>query len=80
MALYDAASRYKLTTTGKEAKRGERITGKYTLYTVRSGDTLENIAMRRLGSPTRYWEIADMNPQFKFPTDIDVGDVIRIPL
>jgi nucleoid-associated protein YgaU len=80
MAIYDASSRYKLNFAGREANRGERITGKYTLYTVVSGDTLENIAMRRLGSPTRYWEIADMNPQIKFPTDIETGDVIRIPL
>jgi hypothetical protein len=33
-----------------------------------------------LGDPLRYWEIADINPQFKFPLDIVPGKVIRLPL
>ena len=80
MAMYDASSRYRLNVTGREASRGDKTTGKYTLYRVVDGDTLENIAARRLGSSSRYWEIADMNPQIKFPLDIKTGDLIRIPL
>jgi nucleoid-associated protein YgaU len=49
-------------------------------YVVREGDTLENIATRMLGLPTRYWEIADINPQVKFPLDLEVGTVLRLPV
>jgi nucleoid-associated protein YgaU len=50
------------------------------LYTVKQGDTLENIAARILGTTERYWELADLNPQVKFPLDLNTGDTIRIPL
>jgi nucleoid-associated protein YgaU len=80
MAYYDANSRYTVDVGGKTASRGDLVTERFTLYTVRQGDTLENIAMRRLGSQKRYWEIADMNPQIKFPLDLEVGTVLRIPL
>jgi nucleoid-associated protein YgaU len=53
---------------------------KYTLYTVRQGDTLERISARLFGTTERYWEIADLNPQIKFPIDLESGDVIRVPV
>lgn len=80
MAIYTSTSRYSVDTTGKLALRGPLNDSSYTLYTVREGDTLERIAARLLGTTERYWEIADLNPQIKFPIDIDTGDVIRIPL
>lgn len=48
-------------------------------YTVKSGDTVENIAAKVYGDPTQFWRIADINPQIKFPMDLAPGMVIRIP-
>lgn len=78
---YDALSRYELTETGQSANR--KIVNnrrQYILYTVRAGDTLESMASRHLGDPRRHWEISDINPQIKFPLDLDVGVTIRLPL
>jgi len=82
MAYYDANSRYSVNTDRRTATRAPLNLAKkrFSLYTVRAGDTLENIASRRLGSQRRYWEIADMNPQVKFPVDLPPGTVLRIPL
>lgn len=80
-ARYDALSRYELSETGQAANRKIVNTRRqYTLYTVRDGDTLESLASRHLGDPRRHWEISDINPQVKFPTDLDVGTTIRLPL
>lgn len=80
MAKYDALSRYSLDESRQSATRSDvPTTRRYTTHIVRQGDTLENIAARYLGNPRRYWEIADINPQFKFPTDLAVGDIIRLP-
>ena len=81
MARYDALSRYSLEATGLTAARSvdPPLTRRYFTYVVRQGDTLENIAARHLGNPRRYWEISDINPQFKFPTDLPLGTVIRLP-
>lgn len=79
MPLYSSSSRYSLDTTGQQATRGSLRANGYTLYTVREGDTLESISARVLGTTERFWEIADINPQVKFPLDLSAGDVIRIP-
>lgn len=82
MFNYDTSSRYELTDDRKEAVRKTKqwaVTGSYSLYTVKQGDTMENIAARQLGDPRRYWEIADVNPQVQFPWDISPGDAIRVP-
>lgn len=76
---YDVTSRYALNDVGTEATRKTLKSGTYYLYTVKDGDNMERIARRALGSTTRYWEIADMNPQIKHPHDLTVGDVIRVP-
>lgn len=80
MAIYSANSRYSMDENNQEAFRGVLVTPDYTLYTARQGDTLESIAARLLGTTERYWELADLNPQIKFPLDIDVGTVLRIPV
>lgn len=48
-------------------------------YTVRPGDTFENLAAKLYGDSAQYWRLADLNPQIKFPLDLKAGDVIRIP-
>jgi nucleoid-associated protein YgaU len=77
MAIYSVQSRY--TSNGKEADRIGQVGSRYVPYTVRQGDTLEGISLRHLGDTKRYWEIADLNPQVKFPTDLVVGMIIRLP-
>lgn len=79
MAIYNAVSRYTLDASGQSATRLDPTITSYTLYTVRDGDTLERISARLFGTTERFWEIADINPQFKFPLGLAVGDVIRIP-
>lgn len=80
MSIYSSSSRYKLEADRRTAFRGNPVSANYSLYTVREGDTLERIAARLLGSTERYWELADLNPQIKFPLDIRVGSTIRIPV
>lgn len=48
-------------------------------YTVRPGDTFENLAAKLYGDSAQYWRLADLNPQIKFPLDLKAGDTIRIP-
>jgi nucleoid-associated protein YgaU len=50
----------------------------FTPYTVRDGDTLDLMAATLYGNPELYWRIADLNPHIPFPSDLGVGDVIRI--
>jgi nucleoid-associated protein YgaU len=80
MALYSSSSRYSRSTGEQIAKRSVPSPSRYTLYTVREGDTLESIAARILGSTERYWELADLNPQVKFPLDLSTGTTLRIPV
>lgn len=80
MAIYSALSRYSNDSSGQLAFRAPVKTVNYNLYTVREGETLEVIATRVLGNPLRYWEIADLNPQVKFPLDLEVGTLLRLPL
>lgn len=80
-ANYQSTSRYALNATGKYAELKQptvRYTG-YTLYRATEGDTLESIASKSLGNPRRFWEIADLNPQIKFPQDIEAGTLVRVP-
>lgn len=80
MAFYDASSRYSIDETGKVANPRTSRISRYTLYTVKSGDTLERIAMKSLGDTRRSWELADLNPQIKFPLQLSVGEVVRVPI
>jgi len=80
MANYSSLSRYSNDPTGQLAFRGPVVRTNYNLYTVKEGETLESIATRTLGNPLRYWELADLNPQVKFPLDLEVGTVLRLPL
>jgi nucleoid-associated protein YgaU len=79
MRMYSSSSRYRLSESRQTAERRPALPTRYVTYTVRDGDTVESIAARQLGDPLRYWEISDINPQFKFPMDISPGDVIRLP-
>ena len=80
MALYSSNSRYSRSTGQQVVERSVPTPSQYTLYTVREGDTLETISARLFGTTERYWEIADLNPQVKFPLDLTTGDTLRLPV
>ena len=80
MAMYSSSSRYSKSSGAQIATRSTPNIGQYTLYTIKEGDTLESISARRFGNTDRYWELADLNPQIKFPLDLTTGDVIRLPV
>lgn len=52
----------------------------YKNYTVKAGDRLDLIALREYQDPSKWWMIADMNPDIMWPHDLIDGSVIRIPL
>lgn len=79
MAYYKSSARYTQDSSGISSSRKALRTGRYLEYRVKDGDTLENLAFRLFGDRMRYWEIADMNPQIKYPLDLVVGETIRLP-
>lgn len=80
MATYKTTSRYELTPSGRYAVRKPQEVTNYVLYTAKDGDTFDLLASKYLGDSTRYWEIADINPQVEWPDRIPTGTTIRIPL
>lgn len=48
-------------------------------YYVTPGDTFESLAAKLYGDAGQYWRLADLNPQIKFPLDMQPGDIIRVP-
>lgn len=79
MAIYRTSSRYKLINGGILADRNKPEAVKYYQYVAKDGDNFELLASKILGDGKRYWEIADINPQVKWPNGITVGTVLRIP-
>lgn len=55
----------------------DNSSGNYTIYTVKSGDTLWNISEKYLGNGNRYQEIMNLN--FLTDTTIYPGDSLKIP-
>jgi nucleoid-associated protein YgaU len=80
---------YLSTSRYEEAQDGDRLIGvprtdldrfvKYVTYTTVYGERLDQIAGRVFGDPTRWWEIADLNPEVSFPGDIPAGTTLRVP-
>lgn len=50
-----------------------------TLYIVVDGDTLWNIAKKRLGSGPRYKEILALNPHIKQDDPLTIGTLLKLP-
>jgi nucleoid-associated protein YgaU len=80
MAVYKTTSRYELSDDGRSANRKPQDLVGYAVYTSRDGDTFALLASQFLGDSTRYWEIADINPQIEWPDRIPAGTVLRIPV
>jgi hypothetical protein len=45
----------------------------------REGDSLQLLATTLLGDPGRWWELADANPQVRYPFDLKMGDILVVP-
>lgn len=51
----------------------------YYWYEVTENDRIENIAANKLGNPTLWWQIMDINPEVLNPFNITPGTQLRIP-
>lgn len=45
-----------------------------------AGDRFDRLANEVLGDPTKWWVLADLNPEVLFPFDLRPGTMIRIPV
>ena len=67
-----------LDSDRKEMKPNQNIENKYTIYHVRSGDTLSRIAKRFYNDPSRWEEIIKQTGfpsiSFRYSSGPDVGD------
>lgn len=80
MATYTGSSRYRSSNGGRTADRvTTAINTSYYQYTSREGDNFLILAAKVLNDSTRYWEIADINPQLQWPDEIPTGTLLRIP-
>jgi phage tail protein X len=62
---------------GKELRFIRRLSGRF-LHTVNEVDRLDLLSFKYYGDTTRWWQIADANPEFAFPTDLlDRGPVVE---
>lgn len=76
----DSSAARRRRTTKKRAAKGKKSKGaRVKRYTVKAGDTLSSIAARLLGSPSRWHDIAAVNPSIRDPKALKVGQVIKLP-
>ena len=65
-----------IQATGSSAS----VVGNQSTYTVRPGDTLSKIAKEKLGDPSAYTQIFNLNrDQLSDPDKIQPGQVLKIP-
>lgn len=79
MATYRTSSRYRLSEGGRLAERVDYTPTNYYQYVSKAGDSFTLLAARTLNDGSRYWEIADINPQVEWPDSIPVGTILRLP-
>lgn len=80
MAIYQNSSRYRSSNGGILADRVPIEKTNYYQYISKDGDSFESLSSKLFGDGKRYWEIADINPQVKWPNEIPSGTVLRLPL
>jgi hypothetical protein len=57
------------------------ITGlDYAFYQAEGGDRLDRLAQRLYGDATKWWVIADMNPELTWPGTLEPGTILRLPI
>lgn len=52
---------------------------RFTYYQVKDGDRMDTIAYRFLNDSSKWWQIADANPEVFYPDSLQSGSIIRIP-
>jgi nucleoid-associated protein YgaU len=57
-----------------------RFLGRYTQHVVQDGDRFDTLAASLWGDPELWWRIADINPEVVYPSDLQPGTVIRVPV
>lgn len=89
--MISSGSRYansKLVTEKKEdgtdvivitPSQAQAFTFTYSYYVVNGSDRIDNIANAFYGDPTKWWRIADANPEIMKWDTLDAGVVLRIP-
>lgn len=50
-----------------------------TQYMVKDGEDIQHLAGKYMGDPRRWWQIADLNPQVRYPLDVKMADTIYLP-
>lgn len=80
MARYLSTDRYRLTDDKRYADRKPQEATKFSIYNAIDGDSFDKLAVRFLGDPNRYWEIADINPHIEWADTIPTGTPVRIPV
>ena len=48
-------------------------------YFVKDNEHLPFLAFKFMDDSTRWWEMAEVNPQIWYPLDLKTGDYIRVP-
>lgn len=62
---------------GKELRFISRLPGQF-LHTVSDSDRLDLLSFKYYGDTSRWWQIADANPEFAFPIDLlDRGPLVE---
>lgn len=51
----------------------------YTVVVVPVGQSVESLASRLYNDPTKWWLVANVNPNVKFPLDLRPGTILRLP-
>lgn len=51
----------------------------YTTYKIKSGDTLDSLALKFYNKPTYYWILADFNNILDSFSKLRVGAMIKVP-
>lgn len=67
-------------TAKPDAKKPEAKKPEAKTYTVRPGDTLNDIAKRLLGSASRTEDLLRANPSLESADEIQAGDVLKLPM
>ena len=50
-----------------------------SVYMVKTTDTMWGLAATVLQDPGLWWKVADVNPEVRYPLDLETGNIIRIP-
>lgn len=90
---YDVAGRPRVYTDEGSNKGKARIENRDTLYLIttqpdapppvtymfKETDNIQLLAYKAVQDPTKWWSLADANPQVRHPFDFRMGDILHLP-